>query len=201
MGSHLRFKEGTTALGILFSPSVAFRFHWAGDSRYSAPNVPRQLLTTKRQKLGIFGEQCVVRNCICPHCKRAKSLIRLPKNFKCADVICDFCGYLAQVKTATSKHPGAIPNSLLGAGWTVQKQRMDAAIYFPLFLVLVTARTKRYAIYYLPADLQNRQMFQRRRPLSDKARRAGYVGTKFNLAKMRALFVRVWPPPGAPLVR
>jgi hypothetical protein len=109
-------------------------------------------------------------------------------------VICDFCGYLAQVKTATTRTLTAIPNSVLGAGWTAQKQRMDAAIYFPLFLVLATAQTKKYAIYYLSADLQDRRMFQRRRPLSKSAQKAGYVGTKFNLAKVRASFVRVWPP-------
>lgn len=65
--------------------------------------------------------------------------MRLPNNFKCADVICDFCGYLAQVKTARVRNVDSIPNTVLGAAWGPQKERMASAIYFPLFLVLAGA--------------------------------------------------------------
>jgi type II restriction enzyme len=60
-------------------------------------------MPTKRQILGRFGEMCVAKDCRCPKCKRNRTLKRLPNNFKCADVICDFCGYLAQVKAVTVK--------------------------------------------------------------------------------------------------
>src|SRR5437899_3340124 len=109
---------------------------------------------TARQDLGAFGEQCVVRDCTCPRCKRSKTLVRLPPNFKCADVICDFCGYLAQVKATTSSVLETFPNSILGAAWVPQKERMDAGIYFPLFLVLIAPDRTRYSIFYLSADLQ-----------------------------------------------
>jgi hypothetical protein len=56
-------------------------------------------MATDRQALGTFGEERVTRDCSCPKCKRSKTVVRLPQNFKCADVICDFCGYLAQVKS------------------------------------------------------------------------------------------------------
>ena len=94
-------------------------------------------MATTRQLLGNFGEKCVVQYCACPRCKRAKTLVRLPNNFKSADVICDFCGYLAQVKTTCVKDVGTVPKSVLGAAWKPQKERMDAAIYFPLFLVRI----------------------------------------------------------------
>ena len=55
-------------------------------------------MATARQKLGKFGEERVVKDCTRPSFKRARTLARLPTNFKCADVICDFCGNLAQVK-------------------------------------------------------------------------------------------------------
>ena len=55
-------------------------------------------MTTAKQKLGDFGEDFIRKNFDCPKCKRKKTLKRLPPNFKCADIICDFCGYLAQVK-------------------------------------------------------------------------------------------------------
>lgn len=53
-------------------------------------------MATDKQKLGELGERYVIGNSLCPRCKRARTLKLLPTNFKCADVICDFCGYLAQ---------------------------------------------------------------------------------------------------------
>jgi hypothetical protein len=44
--------------------------------------------------------------------------------------------------------PELIPASVLGAAWGPQKDRMAAAIYFPLFLVLVAG--SKHAIYDLP---------------------------------------------------
>ena len=114
-------------------------------------------MPTRRQILGQFGEICVVKECRCPKCKRSRTLKRLPNNFKCADVICDFCGYLAQVKATTVKDIDTVPDSVLGAAWGPQHERMAAAIYFPLFLVLVSGR--RHSIFYLSADLQVTEMF------------------------------------------
>ena len=47
---------------------------------------------------------------------------RLPTNFKCADVICDFCGFLAQVKAVSSKNIETVPRTILGAAWRVQRK-------------------------------------------------------------------------------
>src|SRR5438309_10861767 len=115
-------------------------------------------MPTVRQELGLFGELKVVRTCTCPKCKRRGTLVRLPTNFKCADVICDFCGYLAQVKTTRSKVINKVPNTVLGAAWTVQRERMNSGIFLPLFLVLVTSPQK-FACYYLAADLQSADIF------------------------------------------
>ena len=72
-------------------------------------------MPTENQSLGEFGEQQVVKNCRCPSCKRERTLVRLPKNFKCADLICDFCGYLAQVKTASKADISVVPKQVLGS--------------------------------------------------------------------------------------
>jgi type II restriction enzyme len=149
---------------------------------------PRDQPLTALQARGAFGERCVTQNCECPRCKRRRTLIRLPTNFNCADVICDFCGYLAQVKTSRVKVIDNLPRSVLGAAWEPQKQRMDAAIYFPLFLVLV-GDSKEYSIFYLSADLQTREMLQPRSPLSSTARLAGWQGFVYNLVPVRNRFV------------
>jgi hypothetical protein len=147
-------------------------------------------MPTDRQLLGPFGEQRVVQECPCPRCKRSKSLVRLPDNFRCADVICDFCGYLAQVKAARVRTVDRIPNTVLGAAWSPQKDRMESAIYFPLFLVLVGPE-KSYSIFYLSADLQVPSMFKPRTPLSPTARRAGWRGFIYDLRPVRDRFIRI----------
>jgi hypothetical protein len=149
-------------------------------------------MTTERQTSGERGVDLVVKRCKCPRCKRKSTLRKLPPGFKCADVICEFCGYLAQVKT---KELNDIPSQLAGAAWGPQRERMDAGIYFPLFLVLVGKPTKpkRPTIDYLPADLQSPMMFQHREPLAKGTRRAGWQGFMYNFASVRSAFVRVWP--------
>ncbi len=79
----------------------------------------------------------------------------------------------------------------MGAAWRPQWERMEAAIYFPLFLVLKARATEEYAIYYLAADLQERGMFIARPPLSAAARRAGWQGFMYDLRAVRTRFVRL----------
>lgn len=148
---------------------------------------------TVRQALGSLGETLVVRRCACPRCKRAGTLKRLPANFKCADVICDFCGYLAQVKAARTSDVTKVLTTVLGAAWKPQSDRMDAGIYFSLFLVLVNGREK--AIHFVPGELQRRDMFIMRKPLGPKARRAGWQGFNYDLRKVARAFTQVWPEP------
>jgi type II restriction enzyme len=133
--------------------------------------VPR----TSRQVLGDYGESLVA-HLPCPKCKHQRTLRKLPVNFRCADIICDFCGYLAQVKTTERVDVDSLPRSLMGSAWAPQKERMDAGIYFPLFIVAARPDRSAHAIYYLPTDLQHPDLFQQRRPLSPTARRAGWVG-------------------------
>jgi type II restriction enzyme len=106
-------------------------------------------------------------------------------------VICDFCGYLAQVKAATVASIEKVPRHILGAAWQPQSERMQAGIYFPLFLVLATPQKTAYAIYYLAADLQRPEMFKARKPLSATTRRAGWTGFRYDLDPVRSALVRL----------
>jgi hypothetical protein len=138
-------------------------------------------MATDKQELGALGERLVVQTCACPKCKQRRTLKPLRTNFKCADVICDFCGYLAQVKASTSRDGRTPPKRLLGAAWEPQRLRMEAGIYFPLFLVLVTPEQDFFSIHYLAADLQDEAMFLPRAPLSVNAKRAGWRGFNYDL--------------------
>ena len=147
-------------------------------------------MQTNNQALGELGEKVVSAQCTCPRCKRNRTLKRLPNNFKCADIICDFCGFLAQVKAASVHDVEVLPKQILGAAWRPQHERMKAGIYFPLFIVLFQKRL--FAIYYLAADLQLPKMFLPRKPLSLTAKKAGWQGFRYDLATItRERVVRI----------
>ena len=146
---------------------------------------------TGKQIIGELGEQLVANRCKCPKCKQSKTLKRLPTNFKCADLICDFCGFLAQVKACTVKDVDSPPDAILGAAWGPQKARMDAAIYFPLYIVTFSDAAKKSAVYYLSADLQEPEIFEARKPLGPEAKRAGWQGFMYRLTHIRDRLVRL----------
>jgi Dam-replacing family len=133
----------------------------------------------------------VIHGCFCGRCKRERTLKKLPPNFKCADVIGDFCGFMAQVKASTAKTLDVLPDTILGGAWSVQKERMEAGIHFPLFVVLKRREAKNHSIFYLSADLQTREMFVPRNPLSENAHRAGWQGFLYALGAVKERFVRL----------
>ncbi|MCP5080263.1 MAG: hypothetical protein GY948_01040 [Alphaproteobacteria bacterium] len=147
-------------------------------------------MATAKQKLGDWGEKLVASTCACPSCKRSKTTRLLPPNFKCADIICDFCGYLSQVKTARVKDVRVLPKNLLGAAWGPQRERMQAGVYFPLYVVLKD-NAGNSSVNFLSADLQVPEMFQSRNPLSAGAKRAGWQGFTINCEVVRDRFVRL----------
>lgn len=148
-------------------------------------------MPTDNQLKGEFGEKLVAKACACPKCKMGNRLQRVPPNFKCADVICDFCGYLAQVKTTSVVDVNVPPDNIMGAARGPQKARMGAGIYFPLYIVALSKDGKSNAIYYLSADLQEADIFEARNPLGPNARRAGWQGFNYRLAPIRDRLVRI----------
>jgi len=139
------------------------------------------IMKTAKQILGNRGEELICKYFACFKCKKRNTFKRLINNFKCADLICDFCGYLAQVKTKTVKDINSFPKTILGAAWQPQKERMDAGIYFSLILVLISeSNPKNYSVYYLPAELQTKEMFNERKKLSTNAKRAGWQGFNYD---------------------
>ena len=144
---------------------------------------------TNKQVLGDFGEELIAKQCSCWNCGRKKTYKKLPKNFKCADLICDFCGALSQVKTKTVGDVGIVPDAILGAAWGPQKERMDENIYFTLYVVL--KEEEKYSVWILPSRQQNETLFNARKPLSPEARRAGWQGFSYDLSLFRNVIKRI----------
>jgi type II restriction enzyme len=119
-------------------------------------------------------------------------LKQLIGNFKCADVICDFCGFVAQVKAPAVKSAGEKVVTILGGAWKVQEDKIRAGIYHPLYVVKMM-QGKPVAIDYIAADFLKPEMFVPRKELSPQARRAGWQGFIYDLRKLdEHVMVEVW---------
>jgi type II restriction enzyme len=147
---------------------------------------------TRYQETGTKGEQAVKKYCLCPECSKGNLRLLRP-NFKCADVICDFCGFLAQVKARNIKRRGQKITRLLGAAWKPQKERMEAGIIFPLFIVDIL-KDRPIEIHYLDRNSQENidGLYLPRKPLSRTARRAGWQGFYYDLSKVQDKIVTIW---------
>ena len=141
-------------------------------------------MATANQELGSRGEKAVCTHVACPRCGRDKQFRALPPNFECVDVICKFCGFLAQVKatTAASWEP---PTRVLGGAWQPQHDRVIAGIFHPVYLVTY-AGPSLVRIDYIPAHMLGAYpaVFKPRAKLSESARRAGWQGFVYDLSEL-----------------
>lgn len=150
-------------------------------------------MATKQQELGEKGEKAVRQRVPCPRCGRPRHLTPLRANFPCADVICRFCGFLAQVKAYTLKGSSrGLPEQVLGAGWYVQRDQIMAGIYHGLYIVGFSQKGRLVRIYYVPAHILQGapEVFEPRNPLKETAKRAGWVGFNYNLRKLPMIGMR-----------
>jgi hypothetical protein len=149
------------------------------------------LARTGKQELGDAGERAVRDLVPCPKCGRARHLTPLAANFQCADLICKFCGYLAQVKSVTIKGTD-LPERILGAAWGPQHEQIVAGIFQPLFVCAYTPAGDLVSIDYIPAHILQAapDVFEPRKPLSASARRAGWTGFYYNLTRLPRIGIK-----------
>jgi hypothetical protein len=111
------------------------------------------------------------------------------------DLICKFCGFLAQVKSVTLSGD-QLPVRVLGAAWGPQHQQILDGIFQPLFVVGYSASGSLVRIDYVPAHIlqSSPQVFEPRAPLRSTARRAGWQGFVYNLQRIPEIgIVRMYP--------
>jgi hypothetical protein len=148
-------------------------------------------VATKKQQLGARGEKAVREHVPCPHCARIRHLTPLQTNFPCADLICKFCGFLAQVKTYNLKASDALPGRIPGAGWRVQHEQIMAGIYHGLYLVGIRDADL-IRIDYVPAHILQAcpDVYRPRKALSATAKRAGWVGFEYDIEALPAIGIQ-----------
>jgi hypothetical protein len=155
-------------------------------------------MPTARQDLGKRGEIAVCRQAVCPRCNRVRHFKQLPVNFECADIICKFCGFLAQVKTARlSDGATEFPDRIMGAAWGPQQDRILAGIYHGIYLVGYRQDGKTLVrIDFVPPHIiqATPSAFEPRKPLRKTAKRAGWTGFMLNVSVLPKVGIsRVYP--------
>jgi Dam-replacing family len=140
---------------------------------------------TSNQDVGQRGEKAVCSHVACPRCGRAKQFRALPANFECVDVICKFCGFLAQVKATNGSTAEGAPSTVLGAAWRPQHERIIGGIFHALYVVTFEKRSL-IRIDYVPAHMLGAfpGVFKPRKKLSESARRAGWQGFVYDLREL-----------------
>jgi type II restriction enzyme len=103
----------------------------------------------------------------------------------CADVICKFCGFLAQVK-ATTNTPDKRPTRILGGSWAPQHEQILADIFQSLFVVTLDHDGLPHAIYYVPSHIlrAHPSVYKPRNPLPPTARRPNFRGFVYDLTQL-----------------
>jgi len=118
----------------------------------------------------------------------------LPPNFECADIICKFCGFLAQVKaTRLPDGSDSFPERIMSAAWGPQHERILAGIYNGLYLTGFTQSGRGLLrIDYIPPHILEGtpEVFEPRKPLSATAKRAGWQGYLLNVGKLPAVGIQ-----------
>jgi Dam-replacing family len=152
---------------------------------------------TAKQDLGKLGEKAICNHIACPRCGREKQFRTLSTNFECVDVICKFCGFLAQVKATTSRSAEAPPRGNVHAGaWGPQHERIIAGIFHPLYVsTFVGGSLAR--IDYVPAHMLAAypSTFKPRTKLKEPAKRAGWQGFVYDLRELPDVAMQqVYPP-------
>ena len=146
---------------------------------------------TARQDLGRKGELAVRTYVTCPRCNKPKTLTLLPQNFQCADMICKFCGFLAQVKAVTLS-TNELPKRVMGAAWGPQHEQILAGIFQPLYVAGFDATGVLLRIDFVPAHILQSapEVFEPRTPLSATARRAGWQGFTYRLDRLPPIGIK-----------
>lgn len=150
---------------------------------------------TAKQELGKRGEKAVCVQVACPRCGREKQLRPLPPNFECVDVICKFCGFLAQVKATSRTSADGPPATVLGGAWQPQHDRVIAGIFHPLYVVSYTGASLN-RIDYVPSHMLSAypSVFKPRAKLRESAKRAGWQGFLYDLRELPTIAIQqVYP--------
>lgn len=123
------------------------------------------------QKIRIMSESWVLHNIFCPSCGNLH-ISSLPNNMPVADFKCEHCGEVYELKSKNSK----IGKKIADGAYSTMIKRITSTSNPDLFLMQYTKDLQVVNLTLVPKFFFVPSIIEKRKPLSQNARRAGWVG-------------------------
>lgn len=123
------------------------------------------------QKIRIMSENWVAHNMYCPICGNPR-ISHLDNNMPVADFSCDNCGEIFELKSMGKK----IGKKIVDGAYSTMINRITAINNPDLFVMQYSPDLQVLNLTLIPKFFFIPSIIEKRKPLSDNARRAGWVG-------------------------
>ncbi|UTC63758.1 restriction endonuclease [Treponema sp. OMZ 788] len=133
------------------------------------------------QKIRVLTEDWVLRNFNCPICGKSK-IEAYPNNYPAGDFFCKNCKSDFELKSKESSS-GKLPNIITDGAYTTMIERITSSKN-PNFLFLTYKEYEVSNFILIPNHFFTPSIILKRRPLSNKARRAGWVGCNIDISRI-----------------
>lgn len=123
------------------------------------------------QKIRVMSESWVAQNIFCPVCGN-EHIYKLPNNAPVADFKCARCGELFELKSKNRK----IGNKITDGAYSTMLERITSISNPDLFIMQYSRNLEVINFTLVPKFFFIPTIIERRKPLSENARRAGWIG-------------------------
>ena len=123
------------------------------------------------QKIRVMSENWVGRNIFCPICGNPH-ICNLNNNMPVADLQCDNCGEIYELKSKKGK----VGNKINDGAYSTMLERINSSSNPDLFIMSYSSDYQVTDLLLVPKFFFVESIIEKRKPLSSSARRAGWVG-------------------------
>jgi type-2 restriction enzyme dpnI len=123
------------------------------------------------QKIRVMSESWVGKNIFCPICGN-QHISNLDNNMPVADLQCDNCGEIYELKSKQGK----IGNKINDGAYATMLERINSSSNPDLFIMSYSADYQVTDLILIPKFFFVESIIEKRKPLAPTARRAGWVG-------------------------
>ncbi len=123
------------------------------------------------QRVRVMSESWVAHNIFCPICGNPH-ISNLNNNMPVADLSCDYCGEIFELKSKRGK----IGNKITDGAYSTMINRITSSDNPDLFVMQYSADLQVVNLTLIPKFFFTPSIIEKRKPLSATAKRAGWVG-------------------------
>ncbi len=126
---------------------------------------------SKSQKIRIMSESWVSHNIFCPACGNIR-ICKLHNNMPVADLKCENCGEIYELKSKNGK----IGSKIVDGAYSTMIERITCESNPNLFAMQYSDNLQVMNLTFIPKFFFVPSVIEKRKPLSENARRAGWMG-------------------------